>query len=140
MNMINSHALCSFLLCIIIPCLILYTYFTTTVCIPGRTSKQVRERWCNHLDPEINRAPFTAKEDEVIEVGSSIDTTALMYFLCVQNLQNVHGNQWARISRELPGRPEEAVKIRWRSLHRTKPAKRLRVRFSLNFCHHYSFL
>ena len=23
--------------------------------IPGRTSKQCRERWCNHLDPNINK-------------------------------------------------------------------------------------
>lgn len=23
--------------------------------MPGRTSKQCRERWCHHLDPSINR-------------------------------------------------------------------------------------
>ncbi|RLN95150.1 hypothetical protein BBJ28_00021144 [Nothophytophthora sp. Chile5] len=31
--------------------------------IPGRTPKQCRERWKNHLDPAINKGPYTEEED-----------------------------------------------------------------------------
>ena len=34
--------------------------------VPGRTSKQCRERWFNHLDPNIKRGNYTAEEDEII--------------------------------------------------------------------------
>ena len=32
-------------------------------CIPGRIGKQCRERWLNHLNPDIKKGGFT--EDEV---------------------------------------------------------------------------
>lgn len=32
----------------------------------GRTSKQIRERYLNKLDPRINSDPFTLEEDEQI--------------------------------------------------------------------------
>lgn len=69
--------------------------------IPGRTSKQTYERWTNHLDPSIKKAPFALEEDALI-----------------RRLQAAHGNRWAAIARHLPGRPMEAVKTRWRSLQR----------------------
>lgn len=34
--------------------------------LPGRIGKQCRERWHNHLNPEINKAPWTAEEDRII--------------------------------------------------------------------------
>lgn len=34
--------------------------------IPGRTSKQCRERWCHHLDPNIVKGEWTAEEDATI--------------------------------------------------------------------------
>ena len=31
--------------------------------VNGRLGKQVRERWYNHLDPTLNKGPWTAEED-----------------------------------------------------------------------------
>ncbi|KAL0425959.1 UNVERIFIED_CONTAM: Transcription factor R-1 [Sesamum radiatum] len=36
--------------------------------LPGRIGKQCRERWCNHLNPDINKAAWT-KEEEMILRG-----------------------------------------------------------------------
>ena len=39
--------------------------------LKGRLGKQCRERWYNHLQPDINKSPWTAEEDAlIIEVGS----------------------------------------------------------------------
>lgn len=38
--------------------------------LKGRLGKQCRERWYNHLSPDINKAPWTLEEDTIIvEVG-----------------------------------------------------------------------
>jgi hypothetical protein len=34
--------------------------------LKGRLGKQCRERWYNHLDPAINKAPWTTQEDELV--------------------------------------------------------------------------
>ena len=34
--------------------------------LQGRLGKQCRERWYNHLNPSINKHPWTAEEDRVI--------------------------------------------------------------------------
>ena len=52
--------------------------------LPGRTGKNCRERWHNHLNPNVNKAPFTATEDEIIVEA-----------------QAKYGNQWATISQAL---------------------------------------
>jgi hypothetical protein len=70
-------------------------------CIPGRTSKQCRERWSQHLDPILLRCDFCAEEDNII-----LATHAKV------------GNKWAAIARALPGRTENTVKIRFRALER----------------------
>jgi transcriptional activator Myb len=37
--------------------------------LPGRIGKQCRERWHNHLNPGINKKPWTEEEDRrIIEV------------------------------------------------------------------------
>ncbi|ETW04244.1 hypothetical protein, variant, partial [Aphanomyces invadans] len=74
--------------------------------IPGRTSKQCRERWYNHLDPNIVRGDYTAEEDQII----------------IEAQQRI-GNRWSAIAAMLPGRTEDAVKIRWKSLCRTKSGR-----------------
>jgi len=71
--------------------------------IPGRTSKQCRERWFNHLDPSIKRGNYTQEEDGLILTE-----------------QARIGNRWSIISAMLPGRTEDAVKIRWKTLDRER--------------------
>ncbi|KAK1930815.1 Transcription factor MYB3R-2 [Phytophthora citrophthora] len=68
--------------------------------IPGRTAKQCRERWRNRLDPSINKSPFTEEEDEAI-----------------QQAYEKYGNRWTQIAELLPGRTEDAVKLRWKALN-----------------------
>ena len=67
--------------------------------IPGRTPKQCRERWRNHLDPSINKGPYHPDEDAII-----------------LEAQERLGNKWSQISQLLKGRTEDSVKIRWKSL------------------------
>jgi myb proto-oncogene protein len=71
--------------------------------ITGRTSKQCRERWFNHLDPSIKRGNYTAEEDTLI---------------LEQQVQL--GNRWSIISAMLPGRTEDAVKTRWKKMKRER--------------------
>ncbi|CAH0479277.1 unnamed protein product [Peronospora belbahrii] len=74
--------------------------------IPGRTAKQCRERWRNHLDPSINKSPFTAEEDSIIQNGFE-----------------KMGNRWTQIAELLPGRTEDAVKVRWKALNPDQKVK-----------------
>ena len=74
--------------------------------ITGRNTKQCRERWCNYLDPTLKRGKWTAEEDAIIMA-----------------MQKKVGNKWAAITKELPGRTDNQVKIRFNSLHRKESAK-----------------
>lgn len=71
--------------------------------IGGRTSKQCRERWFNHLDPNIKRGDYSSEEDHIILAQ-----------------QGKIGNRWSLISAMLPGRTEDAVKIRCKILQRIR--------------------
>ena len=64
--------------------------------ISGRTFKQCRERWHNHLDPEIKKGHWTVEESAL-----------------VMDKQRLYGNKWARIASYLDGRTDNMVKNHW---------------------------
>lgn len=75
-------------------------------CIEGRTAKQCRERWRCNLDPQINKNEWSVEED-----------------MLIINLQRELGNRWALLAKSLPGRTENAIKTRFRSLQRSNKRK-----------------
>ena len=66
--------------------------------IPGRNAKQCRERWHNHLDPNISHREWTEQEEWIL-------------FLC----HEIHGPKWATILSYLSGRTDNSIKNRWNS-------------------------
>ena len=75
--------------------------------VEGRLGKQVRERWYNHLDPMLNKGPWTPEEDALL-----------------LQLQAAMGNRWCEIAKNISGRSENAVKNRWNSAQRRARAQK----------------
>lgn len=77
--------------------------------LPGRMGKQCRERWFNHLTPEVKKGEWSPAEDELIMAA-------------VQE----HGTKWSVIVKQLPGRSDNAIKNRYYSAVR-KASRQVRV-------------
>ncbi|KAH0785449.1 Myb-like DNA-binding domain containing protein [Histomonas meleagridis] len=71
-----------------------WSYISTF--LPGRTGKQCRERWMDHLDPNLNKGPWSEIEDQQLI-----------------SFQKIYGNKWAEIAKRMPGRSQNNIKNRW---------------------------
>lgn len=74
---------------------------TVAALLPGRTGKQCRERWFNHLCPEVRKGSWTEEEDRII----------------MESVRE-HGTKWSFIVKNLPGRTDNAIKNRYNSAMR----------------------
>lgn len=66
--------------------------------VSSRTAKQCRDRWCNHLRPDLDKSFFEKWEDELII-----------------KQHDLQGNKWSNIASMLPNRSVNSVKNRWYS-------------------------
>jgi hypothetical protein len=77
------------------------------LCLPGRTSDQIRFRHTNALDPcrkAKKKIPWSSAEKQILF-----------------DAQRVMGNKWTTIAKLLPGRSENDVKNQW---YNTKDSSR----------------
>jgi Myb-like DNA-binding domain len=72
-----------------------------------RNGRQCRERYYNHINPSLKKGNWKIEED-----------------LHILEMQSTNGNKWSKIAKSLPGRNENQVKNRWKSLVNKKFKKK----------------
>lgn len=68
------------------------------IILHGRTGKQCRERYKNHLDQSVKHSQWSKEEDDLLI-----------------ELHNKFGNKWTKISSFFDGRTDNCIKNRWNS-------------------------
>mmetsp|Transcript_129156 Transcript_129156/g.182103 ORF Transcript_129156/g.182103 Transcript_129156/m.182103 type:complete len:507 (+) Transcript_129156:118-1638(+) len=66
--------------------------------IDGRSGKQCRDRWFNHLSPEVKKGDWSIEEDKL-----------------VFDLYQKYGCSWSKIAKFVPNRTENSIKNRFYS-------------------------
>ncbi|KAD4586641.1 hypothetical protein E3N88_24242 [Mikania micrantha] len=75
--------------------------------LPGRIAKQCRDRWQNHLRPDITKDAWSEEEDKLLIA-----------------IHKEVGNKWSEIARRLPGRSENTIKNHWNATKRRQLSSR----------------
>lgn len=75
-----------------------FRWFAIESLFPGRTAKQIRERWVNQLDPSVSHGQWTKDEDWRL-------------FLCCA----AYGGRWSVFRQHFPHRTDNQLKNRWNS-------------------------
>ncbi len=78
--------------------------------LPGRIGKQCRERWHNHLNPDINKKPWTLEEDRLI-IMVILSLPVIFIFPSHMGLLEINGQKSQKLSRVEPTMQSKTIGI-----------------------------